>query len=223
VDLVGAPPNPIEGARTEFDLLDALFSSAGRADPHVILRDSPLPGCQYPFVRDALRDPRFAAPTIPPSPDPAFQLLRRWMMRLDGDRHRRVRDAFGGLFTARRVGRYREIIADRAAVLIDQVAPIGNMDLVADFARPLPFAVINDVLGVPSDDRGWLGESLAILNRGFARQRDSDRTAVQAANDTAEQLLSYFAGLLDQRAAEPADDLMTDWPTGTLTEKTVRI
>jgi pimeloyl-[acyl-carrier protein] synthase len=209
VHLVGTPPNPTAGAKTEFDLLNALFSPAGRADPHVILRGSPLPGCQYPFVRDVLRDPRFAAPAIPPSPDPAFQLLRRWMIRLDGDRHRRVRDAFGGLFTARRVGRYRAIIAERAAALIDQVAPAGSMDLVAGFAQPLPFAVINDVLGVPPDDRDWLGEALAALNRGFARQRDSDRTAVQAASDAAGQLLSYFAGLLDRRTAQPADDLMT--------------
>ena len=200
---------PPAAARTEFDLLGALFSPAGRADPHMILRGSPLPGCQYPFVRDVLRDPRFAAPTIPPSPDRAFQLLRRWMMRLDGDRHRRVRDAFGGLFTARRVGRYRAIIAERAAALIDQVAPAGSMDLVADFARPLPFAVISDVLGVPPADRDWLGEALIVLMRGFARQRDSDRIAMQAANDAAGQLVSYFAALLGQRAAAPADDLMT--------------
>ena len=203
------PPQPSTAAETEFDLMAALFSPAGSADPHVILRGSPLPGCQYQFVRDVLRDPRFAAPTIPPSPDPAFQLLRRWMMRLDGDRHRRVRDAFGGLFTARRVGRYRAIIAERAAALIDQVAPAGSMDLVADFARPLPFAVISDVLGVPPADRDWLGEALIVLMRGFARQRDSDRIAVQAANDAAGQLVSYFAALLDQRAAAPADDLMT--------------
>ena len=203
------PPDPAADATTEFDLLDGLFSPAGRADPHVVLRGSSLPGCQYPFVRDVLRDPRFAAPTIPPSPDPAFQLLRRWMIRLDGDRHRRVRDAFGGLFTARRVGRYREIIAERAAALIDRVAPAGSMDVVADLARPLPFAVINDVLGVPPGDRDWLGEALAVLNRGFARQRDSDRVAVQAADDAAGQLLSYFAALLDQRGAQPADDLMT--------------
>jgi pimeloyl-[acyl-carrier protein] synthase len=203
------PPQPSTAAETEFDLMGALFSPAGSADPQVILRGSPLPGCQYLFVRDVLRDPRFAAPTIPPSPDPAFQLLRRWMMRLDGDRHRRVRDAFGGLFTARRVGRYRTIIAERAAALIDQVAPAGSMDLVADFARPLPFAVISDVLGVPPADRDWLGEALIVLMRGFARQRDSDRIAMQAANDAAGQLVSYFAALLGQRAAAPADDLMT--------------
>ena len=209
VHRMNSPPGPPAAAETEFDLLSKLFSPAGRADPQVILRGSPLPGCQYPFVRDVLRDPRFVAPAIPSSLDPAFQLLQRWMIRLDGDRHRRARDAFGGLFTARRVGHYRAVIAERAAALIDQAAPAGRMDLVADFARPLPFTVINDVLGVPPQDRGWLGAALAVLNRGFASQRDSDRTAVQAANDAARQLLSYFAGLLDQRAAAPGDDLMT--------------
>ena len=206
---MNTPAGPPAAPGTEADLLGALFSPAGRSDPHVILRSCALPGCQYPFVRDVLRDPRFAAASIPPSPDGAFQLLARWMMRLDGDRHRRVRDAFGGLFTARRVERYRAIIAERAAALIDQAVPAGGMDLVADFARPLPFTVITEVLGVPPGDRDWLATAVATLNRGFARQRDADRTPVQAANDAARQMLSYFAGLLDQRTAVPADDLMT--------------
>jgi pimeloyl-[acyl-carrier protein] synthase len=202
---VGPPAAP----GTEADLLGALFSPVGRSDPQAILRSCTLPGCQYLFVRDVLRDPRFAAASIPPSHDVAFQLLARWMMRLDGDRHRRVRGAFGGLFTARRVERFRAIIAERTAVLIDRAAAAGGMDLVADFARPLPFTVITEVLGVPPEDRDWLAGAVATLNRGFARQRDTDRTAVQAANDAAGQMLTYFTGLLDQRAAAPADDLMT--------------
>ncbi len=48
-----------------------------------------------------------------------------------------------------------------------------------------------------------------MLNRGFAGKRDADRTAVQAANDAAQQMLSYFAGLLDRRTAAPADDVIT--------------
>jgi pimeloyl-[acyl-carrier protein] synthase len=206
---MNTPAGPSAPPGTEAELLGALFSPAGRADPHVILRCCVLPGCQYLFVRDVLRDPRFAAASIPPSPDAAFQLLARWMLRLDGDRHRRVREAFGGLFTVRRVERYRAIIAERAAALIDRAAAAGSMDLVADFARPLPFTVITDVLGVPSDDREWLAAAITTLSRGFARQRDTDRTAVQAANDAALQMLSYFAGLLDQRTAVPADDLLT--------------
>jgi pimeloyl-[acyl-carrier protein] synthase len=198
-----------ESDGTEADLLGALFSPAGRSDPHVILRSCALPGCRYLFVRDVLRDPRFSAASIPASPDEAFQLLARWMMRLNGDRHRRVRNAFGGLFTARRAERYRAIIAERAAALIDRAGPAGSMDLVADFARPLPFTVITEVLGVPPEDRDWLAGAIAALNRGFARQRDTDRIAAQAANDAAGQLLSYFTGLLDERAAAPAGDLMT--------------
>jgi pimeloyl-[acyl-carrier protein] synthase len=194
---------------TEAELLGALFAPAGRTDPHVVLRGSPAPGCQYLFVHEVLRDPGFAAPSIPASPDPAFQLLGQWMIRLDGDRHARLRDAFGGLFTARRVERYRAIIATRAAELIRSATTGNSMDVVADFARPLPFAVICDVLGVPVDDRAWLGPAMSTLNLGFARQRDPDRTAVQAAGDAARELLAYFAGLLDRRAAEPADDLMT--------------
>ena len=206
MNAAASPPAP---PGTEAELLGALFSPAGRSDPQVILRSCTLPGCQYLFVRDVLRDPRFAAASIPPSRDVAFQLLARWMMRLDGDRHRRVRDAFGGLFTARRVERYRAIIAERTVGLIDRAAPAGSMDLVADFTRPLPFTVITEVLGVPPEDRDWLAGAVATLNRGFARQRDTDRTAVQAANDAAGQMLTYFTGLLDQRAAAPADDLMT--------------
>ena len=206
MNAAASPPAP---PGSEADLLGALFSPAGRADPQVILRSCTLPGCQYLFVRDVLRDPRFGAASIPPSRDVAFQLLARWMMRLDGDRHRRVRDAFGGLFTARRVERYRAIIAERTVGLIDRAAPAGSMDLVADFTRPLPFTVITEVLGVPPEDRDWLAGAVATLNRGFARQRDTDRTAVQAANDAAGQMLTYFTGLLDQRAAAPADDLMT--------------
>jgi cytochrome P450 len=123
------------------------------------------------------------------------------MIRLDGDRHRRVRDAFGGLFTARRAGRYRAVIAERAAALIDQAAPAGSMDLVAGFARPLPFSVINDMLGVPPGDRDRLDAALAALNRGFAGQRDGDRTAVRAANDAASRLTRNYALVSSRLAA----------------------
>ena len=43
----------------------------------------------------------------------------------------------------------------------------------------------------------------------FAGQCDADRAAVLAANVATPQMLSYFARLLDQRTAAPAEDLMT--------------
>ena len=211
VPLISTPPDPAAAAKTEFDLVADLFSPAGRADPQVILHGSPLPGCQYPFVRDLLRDP---ASRRPPSrlPRPAFQLLRRWMIRPDGDRHRRVRDAFGGLFTARRVGRYQAVIAGRAAALIDQAAPAGTVDLVAGFARPLPYAVICDVLGVPPGDRDWLSEALAVLNRGAGARvggvrGDQQEVAAGQADQLVGRVGSHLAEVADRIARQRAGDV----------------
>ena len=71
--------------------------------------------------------------------------------------------------------------------------------------------MINDVLGVPGRGTGTgSGEALAVLNRGFARQRDTDRSAVQAANDAAQQMLSYFARSFSTSAPQrQLDDLMS--------------
>jgi pimeloyl-[acyl-carrier protein] synthase len=134
-------------------------------------------------------------------------MLGRWMPWLDGDRHRRMRKAFGGMFTASRAERYRQLIAARAARLVEQAEPHGGMDLVRDFARPLPFAVIADVLGIPKADRARVGAAIGDLNRGLGRP--TDHSALDAANAAAVLLTAYFSELLDQRATEPADDLMS--------------
>ncbi len=185
----------------------------GALDPQVILRGFSAARLPVPVRTEGAA--RSAFPRRPPSRRPRtrhLQLLGRWMIRLGGsDRHRRVRDAFGGLFTARRVGRYRfAIIAERAAAPTRPGSPRGPHGPWSPIlALPLPFSVINACSASrsgPGLARRGAGQS---WNRGFASQRDTDRSAVQAANDAAQQMLSYFAGLLDQRTAAPADDLMS--------------
>jgi hypothetical protein len=52
--------------RAERALFDALFSEAGRVDPHAALATAAVPGCRYAFVHGVLHDPRFVAPDVPP-------------------------------------------------------------------------------------------------------------------------------------------------------------
>ncbi len=193
--------------RAERAVMDALFSAAGRDDPHAALRGASIPGCRYAFVRDVLHDPRFVAPDVPPSPDLIFQVLARFLPRLEPGRHRAIRARFAGLFTPRRTERYRDRINQRVAALIDVLQPAGSADLVAAFAHPLPFAVIADVLGVPADRHGWLSEAMAVLGRGFAGQRD--HALVERANTAAADMLAYFSAALDERAAHPREDLLS--------------
>jgi pimeloyl-[acyl-carrier protein] synthase len=197
-------------ARAERTLLDALFGEVGRADPHAVLRAAaasatPAPGLRYDFVRQVLHDRRFVAPTVPDSPDPTFRLLARFLARLPPERHAAVRRRFAGLFSARRVDRYREAISARCTALLDAMRTRSEGDLVAEFAEPLPFGVIADVLGVPTERQDWLREAMTTLGRGFAGQRS--RPPVEAANTATVEMLGFFADLLDRRAREPRDDL----------------
>lgn len=124
-------------AAAERAVMDGLFSEDGRGDPHSVLRSSGIAGCGYTFVQEVLHDPRFVAPVMPPSADLMFQAVSRFMARLPPGRHRTVRAHFSGLFTPRRVERYRAQIAARAGTLIGAMPANGPIDLVAAFTPPL--------------------------------------------------------------------------------------
>lgn len=147
--MMPAPEQPSPMVSADADIVTALFSPAGRDDPQAVLRAADLPGCRYAVVNAVLHDRRFAPPTLPPSQDLMFQTLMRWMLRVDGDRHRRLRDRFGGLFTARRVENFRMMVSARADELLDVIDDRISFDLVDTFAKPLPFLVVCDVMGVP--------------------------------------------------------------------------
>jgi cytochrome P450 len=198
-------PSPVVSA--DADVLTALFSPAGRDDPQAVLRAAVVPGCRYAVVNAVLHDRRFAPPTLPASPDLMFQTLMRWMLRVDGDRHRRLRARFGGLFTARRVESFRMMVSARADELLDVIDDQVSFDLVDTFAKPLPFLVICDVMGVPDEQRDWLRQQTATLGRAFANQRD--HAFVEHGNAAVRELLDFFSALLDERAGREGDDLLS--------------
>jgi pimeloyl-[acyl-carrier protein] synthase len=201
--------DPMDGAESveaaERAVMDGLFGDEGRRDPQAVLRAAPIPGVRYAFVREVLHDRRFVAPTVPASDDLIFQLLSRFMPRLPPDRHALVRRRFSGLFTPRRVDRYRDAVQQRSSGLIDSMLLGTGGDLVDAFAAPLPFSIIADVLGVDPDLKDWLRSSMATLGRGFAGQRS--RSPVEAANVAAAEMLDYFDDLLKRREQDPRDDL----------------
>ena len=194
---------PVEVAQRA--VMDALFSDEGRRDPHAVLRTAHIPGTRYAFVREVLHDRRFVAPIVPDSPDRMFQLLARFMPRLPPERHAVVRRRFSGLFTARRIDRYRDVVHARSSALIDEMHHSDGGDLVEAFAAPLPFSVIADVLGVEPDRHEWLRTSMATLGRAFAGQRA--RAQVEAGNAATADMLEYFDVLLSRRLREPREDL----------------
>src|SRR5688572_2198293 len=83
----------------------------------------------------------------------AFQPLSRQMLDLDGDDHRRLRSLVHKVFTPGLIEQMRVRVTDIAEALIADALPRGEMELIRDFAYPLPITVICEILGVTLADR----------------------------------------------------------------------
>src|SRR5277367_6724160 len=69
---------------------------------------------------------------------PIAEVMVKQMLFMDPPAHTRLRGLCSQAFTPRRVEALREHIQDIANRLLDSLLPHGEMDVVADFAAPLP-------------------------------------------------------------------------------------
>jgi cytochrome P450 len=189
-------------------LVDGLFSPAGRADPHSVLRGSRQVGCRHTSAREMLHSANFLPALVGPSEFELFRMFARWLISLDGERHQLMRRAFGRRFAPRTIDNYREPIQSTANALIDAFVERERVDLVTDFARPLPLQIICRVLGVPPERLSWVDHQMITLSQGFAHQRETE--FLLAASNAATELEAYFGDLLEERRTAPCDDLLTE-------------
>ena len=124
------------------------------------------------------------------------------MLNKDGADHRRLRRLVTKAFTPRMVAALKPRIEEIADELVDAVEPRGEMEVVDEFAFPLPITVIVELLGIPHGDRDRFREwSAAIVTPAF----DPDELA--RFGRLIEEFLSYLRGLFAERRAHPGDDL----------------
>lgn len=122
---------------------------------------------------------------------PVAEIIVKQMLFMDPPQHRRVRGLASTAFTARRVERLRDHIRDIANDLIDRVVPHGEMDLMSDFAGPLPAIVSAEMLGLPTQDheqlRDW-SQTFAQILGNFQNNPDGIDDVLNAASDMAAYL-----------------------------------
>jgi len=131
------------------------------------------------------------------------------ILNLDPPDHTRLRRLAGKAFTPRRVdalGPRIEALVDQA---LDRVAAPGpaGMDVIADLAFPLPFAVISELLGIPTDD----GDRLRDVSHTLVRTLEpltspDDIPLLLAASDA---MYAHVEETIRWKRANPADDLLT--------------
>ncbi|HQR25398.1 MAG TPA: cytochrome P450 [Nocardioides sp.] len=137
-----------------------------------------------------------------PGPD-----FARHMLSVDPPDHTRLRRLAAQAFSRTRLQRLEPRIGEIAASLLDDLAAQGDepVDLVAGYARPLPFAVLGELLGIDRADQGRLSGWFATMLAPTGGAAPSAEAV--AASD---RVVGYLTGLVDRRWAEPTEDLVGD-------------
>lgn len=132
----------------------------------------------------------------------------------DPPRHTTQRALIAPAFSPRRVRSFGEVISEVARAVLDglaaKVAASQPVDLVADFARPLPLRALAAVLGIEEhrvdDYAKWSVGLLKPVGRiGVEPSELAEMVQCRKEFDR------YFADLIADRLASPRDDFMSDF------------
>ncbi len=130
------------------------------------------------------------------------------LINKDPPDHTRLRKLVLKAFSPRLVEKMRGMVTELVNELIDKVQGNGQMEMISDFAFPLPAILIAGILGVPPEDRemfkDWSRKILLFTGSGridldFAEKAQESRVAMS----------NYFRQLMEERLREPQDDLIT--------------
>lgn len=139
-----------------------------------------------------------------------MSLFDLFMSSNDPPDHTRLRTQVQRAFTARLIGGLQPYLEDLADELLDAVEKrasatgMRTMDLISDFAFPLPVTVIMRLLGIPREDR----DDLRRWSKALVKFDRSPRSAEALAPEV-DEFIDYVRTLLDTKRRDPADDLLT--------------
>jgi cytochrome P450 len=123
-------------------------------------------------------------------------------LRLDDPEHNRLRRMLTKEFSVKATAAMRDKLTDITDELIDaMLASDKPVDIVQDFALPLPSRAICDILGVPYEDREMFQ---AHANAGTDLSRDHSKPDEQH-----ETSYEYYKRLVDLKRREPGDDMIS--------------
>lgn len=135
--------------------------------------------------------------------------LAGWVLFQDPPDHRRLRGLIGKAFTPRMSERLRPTVRSLAGDLVSSMKASERADLIADLAYPLPVIVIAELLGARAVDRDLLKEWSDGLAAFLATPRPSADETRRAA-DSVQGFEEYFRVRIDERRAEPQEDLISE-------------
>jgi cytochrome P450 len=131
-------------------------------------------------------------------------MMNTHMLNRDGEDHRRLRSLVSKAFTPKVIQAMRPRIEEIAAGLLDQVAGRGKMELVSEFAFPLPITVIAELLGIPLHNQ----DQFRTWSNAFVRPVITPEEQ-QESLLLLQEFAAYMQNLVIERRQHPGDDLLS--------------
>jgi cytochrome P450 len=128
---------------------------------------------------------------------------------LDPPDHTRLRGLVSKAFTPKVIEGHRARVQELVDGFIDAAAAQSTMELIEDFAYPLPITVICELLGVPAEDRSTFQQWSRELSRGLDPEEVLPPEAIEARRRAGNAFADYFRELIATRRREPRDDLLS--------------
>ena len=158
-----------------------------------------------------LRDRRFGR--APGLPERTEQIANWWeterwsLLAIDPPEHTQMRGLVNRAFLSRRIEQLRPRIRELAGDLIDGFADAGTVDLLPNYAAPLPAIVIAEMIGLPAEMApqllAWSNSMVKMYMFGV----DADVEA--EADRAAEEFVAHLTEVLAERRAQPQPDLLS--------------
>jgi cytochrome P450 len=161
------------------------------------------------FSADRAPSPEFFETLGAPEVSPIAKVMVKQMLFMDAPAHTRLRKLAAPAFTPARVRVLRDHIQEIATKLVDDIQARGDgcMELLADFAEPLPAIVTAEMLGVPAEDHPRLKEwSAAFAGMLGNFQHNPDR--IGDVLGAAENLTAYFQKAIVEQKKRPRPGLV---------------
>jgi cytochrome P450 len=138
---------------------------------------------------------------------PLLEQMRRNILHINGDAHRRLRNLVNPAFTPRAADRWRPAMREFLARLWEPLAGTGSCEFVEAFAKPYPSLTIATVMGAPLEDAPKLHEWSNLIQRQFdPASLMNERELIERA---CEEFYEWAGALIEKRRDDPSDDLIS--------------
>lgn len=175
---------------------------------------------RYQHVAELLLDRRFGrtlrhrmtAGEIAADDDPWAHLpnysrfVRVNLLETEGEDHARLRGVLMRVLNPNRIRKLRIRIETLARELVEDIAPRGRMEFMAELATPLPVHLICELLGWPEDERECLRPWSANIVRLY--EKDATDHDEQAAERAVREFAERIESLVEERLSAAGDGII---------------